>query len=82
MVLCKHYFACLLSVKIRLQLIGNLFIEITFLSRINVFSETWISVDVQRAKEKFSDNTGHNILELYNVLVKVGFATSKMKLDI
>ena len=39
-------------------------------------------VDVQRAKEKFSDNTGHNILELYNVLVKVGFATSKMKLDI
>ena len=46
------------------------------------FQKLESSVDVQRAKEKFSNNTGHNILELYNVLVKVGFATSKMKLDI
>ena len=27
-------------------------------------------------------NPGHNILELYNVLVQVRFATSKMKIDI
>ena len=27
------------------------------------------SLEVQRAKRKFSDNPGHNILELYNTLV-------------
>ena len=27
-------------------------------------------------------NLGHNILELYNYLIQVRFATSKMKLDI
>ena len=29
-----------------------------------------------------SYNLGHNILELYNVLVQVGIATSKTKVDI
>ena len=27
-------------------------------------------------------NPGHNILELYNILVKIRFTTSKTKLDI
>ena len=30
----------------------------------------------------FANNPGHNILELYNILVQVGFTTSKMKLYI
>ena len=34
----------------------------------------------QIAKQDFSDNTGHNILKLDNVLVQVQFATSKTKL--
>ena len=35
-------------------------------------------------KDKYSwyYNSGHNILELYSVLVQVWFPTSKMKLDI
>ena len=37
---------------------------------------------MQRAKGKFSDNPGHNILKLYNVVVQVRFATSNTKLDI
>ena len=32
-------------------------------------------------KKLFSDNPGHNILELYNVLVQVLFATSKTEPD-
>ena len=34
--------------------------------------------------EKISDNitTGHNMLELYNILVQVRFATSKTNLGI
>ena len=39
-------------------------------------------MEVQRPKEKFSDSPGHNILELYNILVQIPVATSKMKLDI
>ena len=39
-------------------------------------------MEVQRAKRKFSDNPGHNILKLYSVLVQDGFAKSKIKLDI
>ena len=31
---------------------------------------------------KFSDNLGHNILELYNVLVQIWWTKSKMKRDI
>ena len=41
-----------------------------------------LELEVQRAKEKFLDNSGHNILELYNVTVLVRFIKSKMKLDI
>ena len=40
-----------------------------------------LELEVQRAKEKFLDNPGHNILELY-VTVLVRFIKSKMKLDI
>ena len=36
---------------------------------------------MQRAKQKFSNNPGPNIWELYNVLAQVGFDTSKTKLD-
>ena len=40
-------------------------------------------MEVQRTKEEFSENfPGHNILELYNILVQIPVATSKMKLDI
>ena len=38
--------------------------------------------EVQTTKQKFSNNLGHNILELYNALVQIRFATSKTKLDI
>ena len=39
-------------------------------------------VEVQRAKEKFSENSGHKILEIYKVLVQVRLSTSKMELRI
>ena len=39
-------------------------------------------MEVQRAKRKFSDNFGDNVLELYNVLVQIRFTTSKTKRDI
>ena len=34
-------------------------------------------MELQRAKENFACNPGKNILELYDVLVKVQFTTSK-----
>ena len=37
---------------------------------------------MQRAKEIFPDNPGHNIMKLHNVLALFQFATSKTKLDI
>ena len=39
-------------------------------------------LEKKRAKRKFSDNLGHNCLQLYNVLVEILFTTSKKKLDI
>ena len=39
------------------------------------------SLEVWRAKIKFSDNLGHNIFELYNVLVQIRLTTSKMERD-
>ena len=35
-----------------------------------------------RLKEKLSDTPGHDILELYNVLVQIQFATSRKELCI
>ena len=40
------------------------------------------SLEVLRATRKFSDNLGHNILGLYNVLVQIRLTTSKTKHDI
>ena len=37
-------------------------------------------LEVQRAKRKFSDDLGHNIVELYNVLIQTRLTTSKMNL--
>ena len=39
------------------------------------------TLEVQRAERKFSDNLGHNILELYNVLVQIRLTTSKTERD-
>ena len=35
------------------------------------FREILISLEVQRAKDNFSDNPGHNMLELYNALLQI-----------
>ena len=40
------------------------------------------SLEVLRAKRKFSDNPGSNIFNFYNVLVQVFITTSKTKLNI
>ena len=40
------------------------------------------SLEVCRAKRKFSGNPGHDILGLYNILVQIRFTTSKRKHDI
>ena len=40
------------------------------------------SLEVQRAKIKFSDNVGHNIFEVYNVLLQIQLTTGKMERDI
>lgn len=47
----------------------------------SIFDLLLLELEVQRAKEKFLDNPGHNILERY-VTVQVRFIKSKMKLDI
>ena len=55
--------------------------ELTFLSQISVFSQKSESLlKVQRAKENFSDNLGHNIFELDNISLQTRFGTSKTKL--
>ena len=38
-------------------------------------------IALQRAKEKFSDNFGHYILELFNVLAKFPFIASNVVID-
>ena len=38
--------------------------------------------EIKLSKRRFSDNLGHNILELYNVLMQIRLTTSKMKRDI
>ena len=39
-------------------------------------------MEVPTAESKFSENPGHKILELYNMLLQIRFTTSKSKLDI
>ena len=65
MVLCKKFFEYLVN----LFELNELF-----------FQKVESSLEVQRTKETFSDNPGHNILQLYSVLVQIGFAKSKTKL--
>ena len=88
MVLCKHHFGYLVWVKnltlksFRLCLL--VFFDRTSFSEPNelFFRKFESSLEVQRAKTKFSDNLGHNILEIYNILVQVRFTTCKTKLYI
>ena len=47
----------------------------------SVFEKFESSLEVQRVERKFSDNPGHNILELASVLVQVCFLTGKTKVD-
>ena len=88
MVLCKPSFAYLVQVK-------NLVLQSFQLCLLVCFDRTSFSVpnehffqkfesslEVQRSKTEFSDNCGHNILELYNILVQVQFTTCKTKLYI
>ena len=89
MVSCKYYFAYLIQVKsltlknLSTLLIGRFLIEVTFSSQMSTFLEKFeSSLEVQRAKKEFSDNLGHNILELQNILAQIRFTKSKRKLDI
>ena len=89
MVLCKHYFPYLVQVK-NLTLENFQLCLLVFFFDKTSFSETnehffqkfESSLELHRAKRKFSDNPGRNILELYNILVKVRFTTIKTKLYI
>ena len=88
MVLCNYYFACLIQV-LNLTLKSFKFFYWWFFNKSyisesnkNFFQKFQSSLEVKRAKRKFSDNPGHNILELYNILVLIKFTTSKTKLDI
>ena len=60
------------------------FFDLTFLSQMSIFSlqKFESSLEVKRAKRKFSDNFAHNIMELYNVSVQVWSTTNKTKRDI
>ena len=53
-----------------------------FLMKLDSNKRIESTLEVQRVKQKFPGNLGHNILELDNVLVEVRFAKSKMKLEI
>ena len=58
--------------KISNFLCGSFFIELNFLSKMSSVFEIFEScLEVQRVERKFSDNPGHNILELASVLVQV-----------
>ena len=88
MVLCKHYVGYLIQVNNLALKAFQLFLLVFFDSS-NIFERNEhffqilkSSLEVYRAKRKFSDNLGHNILELYNILVQSRFTTSKRKFDI
>ena len=67
--------------KLSTLLIDSFLIVVTFGPNEQFFQKFESSLEVQRAKRKFSDNRGHNILELYNVLVQIRFTASKTKRD-
>ena len=54
-----------------------------YLSVKNDINKNGLNLINPEATEAFkTHNPGHNILELCNILVKIRFTTSKMKLDI
>ena len=53
-----------------------------FKSKERLFQQLKSSLEVQRAKRKFSDNHGHNILGLDNVLIQTRLTTNKTKRNI
>ena len=64
-------------------MMGSFLKKLFFLSQNGQFFQIFeSSLEVQRVKEKFSNNPGHNILELFNNLVQVQIATSKTKLGL
>ena len=54
----------------------------TFLKQMRIFSRNLNNYWKRRAKINFSDNLGHNILKLYNVLIQIRLTTSKTKRQI
>ena len=88
MVFCKHYFVYLIEVK-HLTLKSFHFCLLVVFDRSHLFepNEHFFqkfesSLEVQRAKRKFLDNLGHNILELYDILVQILLTTSKTEIYI
>ena len=61
-------------------LVGSFLTELTFLNQISIFSRN--SNHRWKSAGNFSDNLGHNILELYNILIQTRLTTSKTKRDI
>ena len=76
MVLFKSNSACLLKSKVGLRKIST-FINTDFFDKCLLFLET---LKVWETKEKYYDSLADNILELYIVLAKVRFTTSKQNL--
>ena len=69
--------------KLSHLMMGSFLKKLFFLSQNGQFFQIFeSSLEVQRVKEKFSNNPGHNILELFNNLVQVQIATSKTKLGL
>ena len=88
MVLSKHYFIYLIKDKnVNLKCFqlcfSSFLIELTFLEPNKYYFQKFEStLHVQRTKLKFPENTGHNILELYNISLQLLLTTSKSKLCI
>ena len=58
--------------KLSTLLIGSFFYKSDIFEPNEQFLKKYeSSLEVQRAERKFSDNPAHNILQLYNILVKI-----------
>ena len=60
--------------KLSTLFVGSSLKEVTFLSQTSTFSRNlnkWLVSKLLKAKAKFSDNRGHNILEDCNILVDI-----------